>query len=123
MRYLSFIVPALLLLLASCEGNKNKKLYGTWNAAAVVQNDRALEVELSEINFHFHEDGTYQFASTLDYKEAGSYQLDGDKLYTLDTLRQESIGKIVKVEKLGSDTLQLRMKKESEWMLVTLIKN
>jgi len=112
----------LFFLLASCSDRANEELSGTWQATAVVQNGQPLDVKLSEITLTFDGDQRYEYTSTLDYKEAGFYKLHGDRLETQDTLQQPPVAKIVIVETLQSDSLKLKMKNETDWIYLTLLK-
>jgi len=116
---LAYII--LTLFFFSCKGNKESMLVGTWTASAVAQDKRNLKVDLNKIKFQFDDTGTYKFTSTLDYMEAGSYKVDGEKLVTTDTINTKKT-KAVLIQKLDADTLMLRMKNEAGWMDLTMLK-
>ena len=117
--YLAFIF--LFALTFSCNSNKESKLIGTWTASAVVQDKRNLKVDLDQIKFQFEDGGTYKFASTLDYEEAGTFEVEGEKLMTTDTTNTKQT-KAVLIQQLDADTLKLRMKNEAGWMDLTMLK-
>ena len=111
----------LTVFVFSCNGNKESRLIGTWTASAVVQDKRNLKVDLDKIKFQFENNGTYKFTSTLDYAEAGTFNVEGEKLMTTDTTNTKQT-KAVLIQKLDADTLKLRMKNENGWMDLTMLK-
>jgi len=123
MRIQKLFLLSCLFTVATCGLNRTADLLGRWSAVKVTQADKILVVELSEISLEFTEQGHYTFNSTLDYKEAGTFRFEGDKLITTDTTTHPDDTKIVLVEKLTSDTLRLRMKNETDWMMLTMAKN
>lgn len=122
MRFLNYLPLPFLFLFAGCSLDQTDNLLGSWTAVSVFQNDRAMDVNHSEITLSFTEKGTYNYTSTLEYKEAGYFRLDGKTLETTDTLAKPHASKLVLVEQLKSDTLQLKMKNEADWMLLTMVK-
>lgn len=112
----------LLGFLFSCASDRSDQLIGQWSAVSVTQDKAALDVDITKIGFAFNDQGNYHFTSTLDYTEAGYYRVEGDKLFTTDTLHTKK-EKAVLIEKLDSDSLKLRMKNKEGWMNVTLSKN
>ncbi len=118
-RVFQFLI--LSTLVFSCDVQKSAKLVGNWTAHKVIQDERILEVDLNKISFNFDKKGTYKFTSTLNYKEAGTYEVDGEKLITADTLNNR-LSKTVLIEQLDSDTLKLKMKNEEGWLFLTMLK-
>jgi len=118
-RVFQFLI--LSIFIFSCNGQKEAKLVGNWIANEVIQDERKLEVDLNTIGFHFDKNGTYEFTSTLNYKEAGTFAVDGEKLITVDTLNNK-MAKSVLINQLDSDTLKLKMKNENGWMYLTMSK-
>ncbi len=111
----------LLLLFVSCNQFSNSKLAGNWQAVEVIQ-DNPLEVDLSQVNFEFHESGNYRYNGTLGYKEAGYYEIGDNKLLTIDTINEGSSQKFVEILKLTKDTLSLRMLENGNSRLLKLVK-
>lgn len=122
MRSILFILLSLSLVCFSCSKFSRADLVGHWTAVSVLQNDKPLEVNPSEITLAFTQNSTYYFTSTLNYKEAGTYLLQGEKLITTDSIQNPPTTKTVLVEKLSSDTLRIKMKNQADWMLLTMIK-
>ena len=122
MRFPLYFLLSFFLLCISCSPFSKSNLVGHWTAVSVLQKDIPLEVNHSEITLSFTQNDTYNFTSTLNYKEAGSYQLNGQKLITTDTLQKPPASKTVLIDKLSSDTLRINMKNQSDWMLLTMIK-
>lgn len=122
MQLLKYTLIASLFFMIACGLNSRADLLGHWTAISVIQADKPLDVEHNDITLSFTDAGTYNFTSTLNYKEAGSFKFEGDKLITRDTFREPHTTKIVIIEKLVSDTLRLRMRNEGEWMQLTMVK-
>ena len=122
MRFIHCLLLSLFMFCFACAKYSNSDLLGHWTAVSVLQKDKPLDVNHSEITLAFASNGTYYFTSTLGYKEAGAYQLDDEKLITTDTIQQPASTKTVLIEKLASDTLRLKMKNKEDWMLLTMIK-
>ncbi len=118
MRSIFFLL--VLTSLFSCI-NPNDQLVGKWTATSVIQDKKTLDIDLSLVGFEFEDDGTYQFTSTLDYREAGAFKVIDNKLVTKDTINGQS-EKSVLIDQLDSDTIKLRMKNPDGWMELTLAK-
>lgn len=116
-------VPLLFLLgLLACQSMDDSLLHGAWQADELLEEDKAVAVDTDEIIFEFKADNTYSFSSTLNYREAGAYALDGRLLYTTDTLNETSDEKAVEVVLLTQDSLHLRMQENGKERLLKLIK-
>lgn len=98
-----------ILALVGCDPYEEEKLVGEWQASYISENGQPLNIDYTPINFMFTTDGFYHFNSTIDYKEAGTYYLNGDLLFTLDTLNSASSEKAVQVMDLTEDSLHLKM--------------
>jgi hypothetical protein len=122
MRFINYLLFSFTLVCVSCSQFSSSDLLGHWTAVSVLQKDEPLEINHSEVTLSFTQNSTYYFTSTLNYKEAGKYQLDGQNLLTTDTLQNPPTSKTVLVEKLSSDTLRIKMKNQTDWMLLTMIK-
>jgi hypothetical protein len=81
-----------------------------------------LDIDISTLRFAFFESGHYTFQGTLDYREAGTFSIKGDLLYTLDTINQASSEKAVKIVNLTPDSLFLKMNEEGKIRIVKLFK-
>jgi lipocalin-like protein len=116
------LVAGAILLFCGCESWNEKKLCGKWQAASVTENGMPVDVALDEIGFEFSTNGFYNFHSTIDYREAGTFSLRGDLLYTLDTINEASSEKTVKVLTLTADSLAIKMHEDGHPRILTLYK-
>ncbi|TAK36618.1 MAG: hypothetical protein EPO28_13175 [Saprospiraceae bacterium] len=116
------LVAGAILLFCGCESWNEKKLSGKWQAASFTENGMPVDVPLEEIAFEFTTNGFYKFHSTLNYREAGTFSLIGDLLYTLDTINEASSEKAVKVLSLTLDSLSIKMHEDGHPMILTLYK-
>lgn len=108
--------------LLSCNNERPNLLSGKWKATRLTENDKVLNVNLDEITFSFTDDNLYVYTSTLNYREAGSYYLKSNYLYTTDTLNQASTEKVVELIQITADSMQIRMEETGQERLLTLIK-
>ncbi len=103
-----FLFLTLIFLLTSCGGLDKEQLKGKWTAVQLTEEGDSLKVNLDEITLNFREMG-YDFTSTLNYKEAGTYNLQKNLLMTSDSLNEGTIEKVVEITKLQNDSLFIRM--------------
>ena len=108
MKYSFFLLPVLFLCFG-CNKWKNEDLVGKWQAAFIAEDGKWLDIDYTPVKFEFRSNGFYEFNSTIDYKEIGTFYLNGDLLFTLDTLNTASTEKAVKVTNLTPDSLFLHM--------------
>ncbi len=109
-------------MLFGCSEDYSLSLVGRWQAAELKEEGKPIEVELDKIRFTFFDDQTYTYNSTLNYREAGRYELKSKYLYTTDTLNRVSIEKVVEVVHLTTDTMVIRMEDDNKERLLTLAK-
>lgn len=119
---LLFCFFVLAGLAFACDPYANFDIAGEWQATDLTEQGDTLAVELSEIQFEFTAEGHYHFQSTLNYKEAGTYRLDGPYLFSTDTLQPPLREKAVEIIHLSGDTLQLKMKELGKERIMTLKK-
>ncbi|MEL6971086.1 MAG: hypothetical protein AAFZ63_02420 [Bacteroidota bacterium] len=110
----------LAVLAFACDQYTNIDIAGNWEVVELTEAGDSLAVDLTTIGFHFSEDGQYEFQSTLDYREAGTYRLDGPYLFSTDTLKPPLREKAVEITYLSLDTLHLRMKELGKERLMVL---
>jgi len=125
MRYLTAIsLLAGILVFQACRESpsRKEKLSGHWEALRVTEEERPLEVDPEEIQFWFYPNNTYEFRSTLNYREAGRYRLRQDYLFTTDTLAPGGQEKAVEILQLTPDTLTLRMIDQEKERRLELVK-
>ncbi len=121
MRYISYLL-FLIMSVFSCQKQPNIDLTGTWKAIELTQEGDSLEIDLGEVSFKFMENGRYQFNSTLKYKEAGTYHIDGPFLFSTDTTQNILHEKAVEIIQLSGDTLILRMEELDKERVMVLKK-
>jgi len=111
----------LIQVLSACQNGLDEELlHGEWQGTSIQEEGTALPVDPAEISFSFRSDNLYEFKSTLNYKEAGSYYLDDVYLYTTDTFNQASTDKVVEVIMLNADSLHLKMKEQEKMRVLKL---
>ncbi len=99
----------VLFAIVSCTDGQTRKICGKWQAVDVQEEGEQVQVELSDVGFIFYDNGFYNYNSSNDYHEAGTYSIRGDLLYTLDTINKASSEKAVQIINLTKDTLQVKM--------------
>ena len=110
-------------LFSACEvPMKKETLYGTWQAVAVTEEGDSLALNPAEIKLSFAEN-KYEFMSTLNYKEAGTYQLQSNLLLTKDTTRNNLLEKGVEITKITTDSLFIRMNEQGRERKMILVKS
>lgn len=129
LQYLSTIMtkaflPVIFLLLTflACKQYEEDLLSGTWRGSAVTEADKPLDIEPSSIKLILDPDGSYRYESTLNYQEAGTYFLDQQYLYTMDTINQASTEKAVEIILLSPDSLHLRMNEAGKERLLKMVR-
>ncbi len=116
------LLSVLIVSALACDQYANADIAGNWEVVELTEVGDSLAVDLSAIEFRFSEDGVYEFTSTLDYREAGTYRLDGPYLFSTDTLQPPLREKAVEITYLSPDTLRLRMKELGKERLMVLQK-
>ncbi len=103
------LVYLSVLAATACSTHEKEDIQGTWEGIAVLEDETPMAIDPSEIRISFGDKNNYAYSSTLNYKEAGTYYLDGKYLYTTDTLNMASTEKAVEIVKLVEDSLVLKM--------------
>lgn len=111
------------ILFTACQGHNYDDLAGNWQAVELTQEGDSLSVDLKEVAFNFNPNGRYEFESTLNYKEAGTFRLEGPYLFSKDTTRSMPKEKAVEIIQLAGDTLILRMEEAQKERIVVLKRN
>ena len=104
----------LFIFIAGCSSVSNSSLAGSWQAVSIEIDDQSIETDLSEVNIFFDKKGGYHFSSTLNYREAGYYQIGGEFLYTKDTLDENSKEKKVEIVDFSQGFMLLKMQEGKE---------
>ena len=120
MRILTLTLFTVLFL--SCGEREDKLLLGEWQATQVLESGDSLKLDPAQVGFLFRPDNRYTFRSTLRYEEAGTWRYAEGFLMAQDTTRKNSPERVVAVEKLTVDSLEIRMLSDGEERWVTLLK-
>jgi len=115
------VIVAILLLVA-CSNGQEKKLVGQWQAASLLEDGMPIPVPPAEVGFEFFNNGYYHYRSTLNYREAGTFSVKGNLLFTLDTVNEASTEKSVQILDLTADSLFLKMNAEGKMQVVKLFR-
>lgn len=119
---LCFLLVCFAIFIVGCASVDVAQLDGDWIGIEVLEEGEPLEIKPSDIRFIFDtESKGYQYFSTLNYKEAGTYHLDSKFLYTLDTINQASRERSVEILQMSGDSLVLRMMEEGKERVLKLI--
>ncbi len=117
-----YLICLLAISIAACSGLEKEQLKGKWTAVQLTEEGDSLKVNLEEITLAFKETG-YDFTSTLNYKEAGTYDLKDNLLTTLDSLNTNQQEKVVEITKLQNDSLFIRMNEAGKERLLVMIRD
>ncbi len=116
------IFSLLFFLVSSCGEREDLLLLGEWQATSVQENGDSLRLDPTQVGFVFKPDNRYTFRSTLRYKEAGTWRYAEGLLMAKDTTRQGIAERVVAVEKLTPDSLEIRMLAEGKEQRLVLLK-
>jgi hypothetical protein len=106
----------------SCSEREDKLLLGEWQATEVLESGDSLKLDPAQVGFLFRPDNRYTFRSTLRYEEAGTWRYSEGLLMAQDTTRENSLERVVAVEKLTIDSLEIRMLSDGEEQWLILLK-
>lgn len=120
----ALLLPLIISALSACQGGyQEEQLHGKWVGVAVKEEGTPLAVDPGLIQLEFSPEETYTYKSTLDYREAGTYFIEANFLYTRDTLNQASTQKAVELLQLTADSLKIRMMEGEKERRLTLVKS
>lgn len=121
--YLNTLSVLIILMFGACNTEETNLLLGDWTGYEVLEEGEKLDINAREIQLTFNEGDVYTYSSTLDYKEAGKYNVQASYLYTTDTLSASQGGrKAVEIIQLTIDSLQLRMNDNGKERILKLLK-
>ncbi len=109
-----------VFMCADCSENEPMAITGKWEATALEEEGEPIDVQLDKIRFTFYPDANYDYHSTLNYREAGRYHLKSKYLYTIDTLNDASVEKVVEITQMLQDTMVIKMEQNGKERLLTL---
>jgi hypothetical protein len=102
-----FIFLSILLSFNSCNFIANYQIVGVWKATEIFENDKLLKDKtLENIILQFNDEGNYSYEGTLNYKEAGKFNVSSNSLFLTTQLKEE---KELHIESLNSKKLVLLM--------------
>ena len=110
----------ILMFSFSCKNDRpvNPHLFGTWDGVEWLRKGQPIGQDASQVHFTFKTDGTFE-AAFGNQKEAGKFDLDGDKLYII---AEGQLKKMVKIRTLTADTLSFQMNRTGTDEVMVLIK-
>ena len=112
----------MFCLFFACGAREDQLLLGEWQAVQVLEAGDSLKLDPAQVGFLFRPDNRYTFRSTLRYEEAGTWRYTDGFLMARDTTRENSPERVVAVEKLTPDSLQIRMLSDDKERWVTLLR-
>ncbi len=118
----SVALVLIALLLPACQPYHAGQLTGVWRGALILEQGDTVEVDPAEISLEFQGEEGYVYLSTLNHKEAGTFYLDAQYLFTLDTLNKASTEKAVEIVLLTEDSLHLKMMDSGKERLLKMYK-
>lgn len=103
-----FIFLSFFLSLCSCNFIAGYQIVGVWKATEIFENDKIIKDKtLENIVLQFNDEGNYSYEGTLNYKEAGKFNVSSNSLFlTNNQLKEE---KELHIEFLNSKKLVLLM--------------
>ena len=100
----------IIFLCGGCAEKFDKTLlHGNWQVDQFLEADQPKNLDISKMGFSFNDQNVYTYQSNLKYREAGNYRIEGDYLYSTDTLNNERVEKVVQISYITKDTLHLTM--------------
>lgn len=121
-RYTLLLMAAVFycaLSLTSCSMWKSHQLQGQWQGVRLMEGKDSVAVDPSLIQLTIEKE-SYSFSSTLNYREAGSWRLEDEVLYTTNKLVDNPYEKAVYILQLKRDTLVLWMMDDGKERVLTL---
>ena len=102
-----FIFLSILLSFSSCNFIANYQIVGVWKATEIFENDKIMKDKtLENIILQFNDEGNYSYEGTLNYKEAGKFNVSSNSLFLTTQSKEE---KELHIESLNSKKLVLLM--------------
>jgi hypothetical protein len=117
MKYLPLLLP-LFFLFACTDSGSDAQITGEWQGVSWIVNGETSDRDASQVTFSFEPTGTYSGAFGTQ-EEAGTYRVEGNKLYTH---AEEQAEKMVEVALSGTDTLRMKMNRAGTPEELVLIK-
>jgi len=118
----TIIALILLILTNACATLDKNLLVGNWQAIELLEAGQPVEADIQVVRFQFNNHKQYNFFGTLNYHEAGTYDVESKYLYTIDTLNRATTEKAVEILQLTEDSLKLKMNDGGKERLMLLKK-
>lgn len=118
MKYLPIFLSVLFLI--SCEDNPadTPPIEGKWKGSSWIVDGQNSNRDASEVTFEFMPSGSYSAAFAAQ-AEAGSYRMEGNKLYTK---AEGQVEKMVEINRPHTDTLIMKMNRAGTPETLILVK-
>lgn len=113
------LLAGSFLLLPGCQNDEaGKLLTGTWRGVEWRVEGNITRRDVQSVTFLFEENGTYA-ATFGSQQEAGTWRLEGDKLYTH---AEGQVQKMVRLPRLTADTLVMDMNRAGTAETLVLVR-
>lgn len=120
------LVGIFLLYLgvwSACSPTNEDMILGQWKAVEITEEDSTLQIDLSTVAFSFDDKGGYTYTGNLNYREAGTYRVEQQYLYSTDTLHTPLVEKAVEIHFPNPDSLIIKMKDGSSNRIMTCVRD
>lgn len=117
-----FLLVFSLLFLSRCTNPVEAILPGKWIAYQVTEEGKPLEINAEEVQLEIRTDGTYSYASTLNYAEKGNWKVK-DNLLITSGVEPEGSNNTVQVIPNAPDSLILKMQEEGKERMVYMVRD
>jgi hypothetical protein len=118
MKYTLMLLGFLSLIACQKTNDKNPVLLGQWQGTEWLIMDKPSDIDASQVQFEFREDGTYS-ASFGNQNQSGVWRTDKDKLYTTETGKKEIM---VKLLTLNGNAVDFEMNRGGQKEILKLAK-
>ena len=118
---ITFYSLFIFLGFACGSGIDKTQVHGTWQAVSLVENGQPGTTDLTQTKFTFYPSGQYDYQSNVNYREQGTYFIDGKFLVSKDTLNA-GIPKSVRIEFISADSMLFNMNSNGAPQLLGLKK-
>lgn len=117
----SFIL-FLFISLNSCSYLATYQMVGVWRVVEIFENNKLLKDKtLDSVILQFNDEGQYTYQSTLNYKEAGNFEVKRNILVMSNHLSNEE--KKLHIDALSSKKLVLLMEDAGKARKMVFIKS
>ena len=118
MRFILTIVPVIFFTLSCSHSENNRLIIGKWAGVEWLVDGRPSRYNEQGTHFSFNEKGEYSFEYS-GTREAGTYKVENDMLFTKPGNEQEIM---VKISRLVKDTLVFEMNRSGQPETLTLVR-